>query len=282
MTRSPSYLCRNQYGYCFRMRVPHDLQSCVGRKELKRSLETGYLPQARSKAMIFGGQYKQLFRWVRYQHTMGKMTEQEIQEVVDLFVEYIGDADISGERAILDSRAFPPEQLRDKINKARDAVLHYTQAADTGDYSGGIRVDLVVDDLLQHTVKNPPEKGSAEYKRLCRKVAGTLRDKWDAYQQHHTKRLAGVHNAVSDGVHVAQVENEADEGPSISLSQLITEFEKQKVESGNWQESTVRNHRPKMNAMLRYLGGLLWWIRLECRMPVNMQNFWNCCLQPLL
>lgn len=37
-------------------------------------------------------------------------------------------------------------------------------------------------------------------------------------------------------------------GPSISLSQLITEFEKQKVESDSWRESTVRNHRPKMNS----------------------------------
>ena len=125
MTRSPSYLSQNQYGYCFRMRVPHDLKGWLGKNELKCSLQTEYLPQARSKAMIFGGQYKQLFRWVRFQTNMGKMTEQEIQEVVDLFVDYIGDADISGERAILDTMAFPPEQLRDKINKAKDAVLHY-------------------------------------------------------------------------------------------------------------------------------------------------------------
>jgi len=178
----------------------------MAKRELKCSLQTGYLPQARSKAMIMGGRYKQLFRWVRYQQTMGKMTKLEIQKVVDLFIDYIGDADISGERAVLDTRAFPPEHLRDKINKAKDAVLHYKQAADTGDYSGGIRIDLVVDDILNHTVENPPAKGTPEYKILCRKAAEALRDKWDAYQKHHTERLAGVFNAVSDGALVPQID----------------------------------------------------------------------------
>ena len=182
MTRSPSYLAQNQYGYCFRMRVPHDLKDWFGRKELKFSLRTGYLPQARSKAMILGGRYKQFFRWARYQHTMGKMTEQEIQGLVDLFVEYIGDADLYGVMGMtMDARSFSPEDLRDKINRAKDAALHYKQAAETGDYTGGIRVDLEVDDLLFHTVKNPPAKGSPEYKILCRKAAEAMRDKWEAY-----------------------------------------------------------------------------------------------------
>ena len=235
MTRSPSYLAQNQYGYCFRMRVPHDLQSCVGKKELKRSLETGYLPQARSRAMILGGQYKQLFRWVRLQTIMGKMTEQEIQELLDLFVEFLGDADLYGIQGMTaDSRRFPPEDLRDNINKAKDAALHYKQAAVSGDYSGGIRVDGVVDELLQYTVKNPPAKGSPEYKVLCRKAAEALRDKWDAYQKYHTERLTGVFNAVNDGVQVAQVELEVDEGPL--LSEVIKAYAAEKQHG--WTEKS--------------------------------------------
>ena len=37
MTRSPSYLSQNQYGYCFRVHIPQDLQNhFAGKKELKR------------------------------------------------------------------------------------------------------------------------------------------------------------------------------------------------------------------------------------------------------
>ena len=130
MTRSPSYLAHNRYGYIFRMRVPHDLKNWLGKNELECSLKTGYLPQARSRAMILGGQYKQLFRWARYQTIMGKMTEQEIQELVALVVDYIGDADLYGiEGMTMDSRRFPPEGLRGKINRAKDAALHHNTAS---------------------------------------------------------------------------------------------------------------------------------------------------------
>ncbi len=39
--KSPSYLIRNPYSYCFRMKVPTDLQGVIGRKELRYSVKTG-------------------------------------------------------------------------------------------------------------------------------------------------------------------------------------------------------------------------------------------------
>ena len=41
--KSPSYLVRNPYSYCFRMVVPKDLQKFVGRRELRYTLRTGYV-----------------------------------------------------------------------------------------------------------------------------------------------------------------------------------------------------------------------------------------------
>jgi len=40
ITKSPSYLIRNQYFYCFRMNAPVDLQKVMGKKELRYSLHT--------------------------------------------------------------------------------------------------------------------------------------------------------------------------------------------------------------------------------------------------
>ncbi len=50
--RSPSYLVHTAYSYYFRMNVPRDLQVLIGRKELRRSLRTGYLGVAKSKARL--------------------------------------------------------------------------------------------------------------------------------------------------------------------------------------------------------------------------------------
>ena len=57
----PTYLVRNPYSYCFRMNVPKDLYSLIGRKELRYSLKTGDIGTARYKARLIAGHVQQLF-----------------------------------------------------------------------------------------------------------------------------------------------------------------------------------------------------------------------------
>ena len=59
ISRSPSYLVKNPFSFCFRINVPKDLQAYVGRKELRYSLKTGYLSDAKHKARIIAGQIQQ-------------------------------------------------------------------------------------------------------------------------------------------------------------------------------------------------------------------------------
>lgn len=63
ITKSPTYLFRNSYSYCFRMRVPQDLQGVIGKKELRYSLRTGYLGSARTKSGVLAGNMKTFF-WI--------------------------------------------------------------------------------------------------------------------------------------------------------------------------------------------------------------------------
>ena len=74
------------------------------------------------------------------------------------------------------------------------------------------------------------------------------------YGRQQAARLTGVSNDVSEGTSASYVDLDVGEEPSISLSQLIAEYEKRKVDSKKWRESTVRNDRPKMNAMLQVFG----------------------------
>ena len=49
-TKSPDYLFRNPHSYCFRMGVPEALRDIVGRRELRYSLRTGRLSEARRRS----------------------------------------------------------------------------------------------------------------------------------------------------------------------------------------------------------------------------------------
>ena len=85
--RSPTYLVRNPYSYCFRMAVPKDLQNLVGRKELRYSLKTDYLSGAKLKARIVAGQIQLLFQCLRRGGSdLTYLKDSEIQELVAKFM----------------------------------------------------------------------------------------------------------------------------------------------------------------------------------------------------
>ena len=87
LNRSPSYLSKTPYSYGFRIRIPLDLQPQIGKKELRYSLKTGYLSEAKSKARLMAGQVQQLFRTMRREtRIMTELTTEQIDEIIKEYV----------------------------------------------------------------------------------------------------------------------------------------------------------------------------------------------------
>ena len=61
--RSAAYLSHNKYGYCFRLKVPDDLRCYVGNKELRYSLKTGYLGNAKLTIFAVDTKRRQPSQW---------------------------------------------------------------------------------------------------------------------------------------------------------------------------------------------------------------------------
>ena len=51
---TPTYLFHTPSGYIFRLRIPKDLKSIVGKTEFRYSLRSGFLREAKLKALFFG------------------------------------------------------------------------------------------------------------------------------------------------------------------------------------------------------------------------------------
>ncbi len=74
--KSPCYLVRNPYSYCFRMIVPKDLRKFVGKTELRYTLRTGNLRTAKHKAKLLAGQVQLIFRYLRNGNkTLSKLSD---------------------------------------------------------------------------------------------------------------------------------------------------------------------------------------------------------------
>ena len=88
ITRSPSYLIRNPHSYCFRMSVPADLRPLIGKRELRYSLQTGYLRTAKSRARVIAGQVQLVFQEMRRNFKgFMKLSDQQIQNMVTRYLE---------------------------------------------------------------------------------------------------------------------------------------------------------------------------------------------------
>ena len=85
-----NYLIRNQYSYCFRMKVPADLQGVIGRKELRYSLRTTYLTPAKCKAGFLVVLIHRLF--IDLRRRKGKLADLSEEKIQELVKQYIKDS----------------------------------------------------------------------------------------------------------------------------------------------------------------------------------------------
>ena len=92
---SPSYLFRTPYSYYFRIRIPDDLRlHFAGRTKIKRSLQTGYLSDAKYKARLIAGQVQRLFRYLHGKEAnamtakkYSKFTDDLLDDIVPKYVQ---------------------------------------------------------------------------------------------------------------------------------------------------------------------------------------------------
>ena len=82
ITKSASHLSLRGTTYSFRMNLPEDVRSTLGRRELKISLQTGRLRDARSLATRLSAIGQNLVEQARNGELEG-MLDQEIQRLVN-------------------------------------------------------------------------------------------------------------------------------------------------------------------------------------------------------
>lgn len=106
--RAFSHLLLKRGIYHFRIAVPPDLRQRLGKGELRRSLRTGYLQEARPRATRLAATTASIFTALRKDRTMQELTDARIRELVD---EWIRDALEAEYECLLDGGPWTPEKL---------------------------------------------------------------------------------------------------------------------------------------------------------------------------
>ena len=119
MTRngSPSYLIQTPYGYHFRFKIPKDLKPHLDNKqELRYSLKTGSICEAKERARLLAGKIRKLFRKPK---TKGNFMSSDFSEnkVYSLIREYLTEVleDDEKERVMLGRYRYLMKSIRSRL-----------------------------------------------------------------------------------------------------------------------------------------------------------------------
>ena len=113
------------------------------------------------------------------------------------------------------------------------------------------------------------DKGGEDYKRLC----------WEVLKAHisvleaNKNRIMGNYRGTDPGSVMSNLginavlpgpvrkaapapgeDGGAASKPTIKLAQLIADYQTRQLESNKWTEGTVRNHTPKLRALVQFIG----------------------------
>jgi hypothetical protein len=180
--RSPSYLIRNPYSYCFRMNVPKDLRPYVAKKEMRYSLCTGYLGVAKLKARYLASQVQILFLHLRRSiPIMSKLSQDQIPALVEKYIkdrfEYLKHM-YTDKRYLKELKSYnfdgddpdSIENVSDNMASLKYQKAHYCQLyLTTGDAESEILADNIME-LLQQNDVDQIDKDSPEYKELSTEI----------------------------------------------------------------------------------------------------------------
>jgi integrase len=261
INKSPSYLVRNSYSYCFRLVIPEDLKPYFGKKELRYSLKTGYIDEAKIKARFLAGNVQSIFRILR-RGTMVNLSDDRIKELVNTYIKE------SVERInnwfLDDTNEFPP----------------YTNEPEFYSYISeldGIKQDLIANlnmgnyVMLENTINNflksqgiDIDKESSAYKKLCVGIHQAEINLIPIQKRHMLNDLSykdelpdifpEVFDRLSEERKEPVPEQLPKEKPSPTLRKAIDDYKKRQLELNKWNPNTVRNYQPKINIMLQVFG----------------------------
>lgn len=163
--RSPSYLVRQDHGYCFRAHVPPDIQPHFRLKELRYSLGLVTRRQARVKASKLGRYVWELFEKARHDINTQGYTMLDRKQIKDLIYKYFKEQLKADEEWRLErGRPATPEELEGEGMALSDMFDEVDDALPLMDLS---KAAPKVQQLLEAEAIADIETDSLEWRRLA-------------------------------------------------------------------------------------------------------------------
>ena len=151
------------------MKVPLDLQDCLGKKELRASLRTGFLADAKSKSRLISGRVQQLFRKLRVtsgdNNDMTKLDQAKINDIIKSLIK--DSLDEEEDVRINRQRPLSEDEVRKRADFLGFLQADHREALAKSDFS---QANNMTDDVIQTHGLDITDRDSEDYRKLSREI----------------------------------------------------------------------------------------------------------------
>ncbi len=262
---APSYLTKHRNGLYFRIRIPSDLQPIVGFFEIKKSLNTRYLKEARPKAIKLASTSHAIFdefRRRREDVMSGRLSRDTIKKLAHQWL----DEALEEERGYRLSRKWDLEEL-DKRNEQMSMLE--TDALEDLECCNFKRVEKRADSLLK-TEQVEFSKDSREYKEFCAALLEVEARFLGAIRKTGFMQILKEDNTPAQ---TPQVEQQA---PSLTIEEAIEKYIQFKTEGPNpWGASSRKDIPPQLRQFADMIHLKHGKIHINQLTRDHMQSYWK-------
>lgn len=133
ISRSPSYLLQRENTFYYRVGIPFALRERLGRRELRLSLETGYLKTARTKAQLLAAVASAFFSQAQGDQDMAQLSPKQLNK---LFSEWLRQALATWEHQHAVGKAKTEDLIAAQQDRIRAELLDIRDSLRMGKYLG--------------------------------------------------------------------------------------------------------------------------------------------------
>jgi hypothetical protein len=226
--------------YCFRWTFPERLVNLIGKRELRRSMQTGNLRLATRRAVILAARLHAFHSHVEQEAIMQQITQSQIQILLERYV-HQAMAEMEGWRCT--SGPFPDNEIDGEMTAldylrrdTREQLRHHDHA----------RVASTAEQLAAEAgfIVLP---GTPEHAHLCR---GMLRADANILDTE-IKRTQGDY---SGEFSFTSTHTPALSAPLVRLSQVILEFKEEHLRSNRWETKTQTDNTAILRDFVEIIG----------------------------
>jgi integrase len=244
-SRSPAYIVRNLYSYCFRLNVPVDLQRFVGKREIRYSLKTGFLGVAKARARNLAASIQLLFGTLRKGGLV--LTDLDDDKIRTLVNEYLEQYKKGLEERYIDSPPFFQNvaAFHDYLKELEFIKGDRKLGIVMGNYSG---IEKDADNILRKNGISDVDKTSQSYIRLCRAI-----QRADIKAMEYEKSFL-LNELPEEIPPILPMPPPPPEAPSITLKELIERFWEESLRSKRWAPGTIKEYKNGYKVITDFLG----------------------------